>query len=65
MRGMAQDYQERYAWWMFRRGGLFVTYQNTPVLQRLLGAYFVTLSIARLVLRNVRHAQIFVCRCSV
>ncbi len=45
-----------------RPGGLFVTYQYTPVLQRLLGTYFDTTSIARLVLWNVPPALVFVCR---
>ncbi len=47
---------------VLRPGGLFVTYQYTPVLRRLLRTVFDSVSIARLVLRNVPPALVFVCR---
>lgn len=43
-------------------GGVFVTYQYTPLLRRLLAGYFDTTRIAQMVLRNLPPALVFVCR---
>lgn len=43
-------------------GGVFVTYQYTPLLRRVLRSYFDTTRITRLVLRNLPPALVFVCR---
>lgn len=43
-------------------GGVFVTYQYTPVLRNLLRSYFPNTHITRYVLRNLPPALIFVCR---
>ncbi len=43
-------------------GGVFVTYQYTPLLRRVLASYFDTTRITRLVLRNLPPALVFVCR---
>jgi phospholipid N-methyltransferase len=43
-------------------GGVFVTYQYTPVLRSLLRSYFPTTKIARFVLPNIPPALVFVCR---
>jgi phospholipid N-methyltransferase len=43
-------------------GGVFVTYQYTPVLRTLLRSYFPATQIARFVLRNIPPALVFVCR---
>lgn len=45
-----------------RSGGVFVTYQYTPVLCSLLRSYFPATRITRYVLRNIPPALIFVCR---
>lgn len=45
-----------------RPGGVFVTYQYTPLLRNLFRSYFATTTIARMVLRNVPPALVFVCR---
>ncbi|HEX6289229.1 MAG TPA: methyltransferase domain-containing protein [Herpetosiphonaceae bacterium] len=45
-----------------RPGGVFVTYQYTPVLRGLLRSYFPTARITRYVLRNIPPALVFVCR---
>lgn len=42
-------------------GGLFVTYQYTPMLLRLLRTYFPTMRIASFVLRNLPPALVLVC----
>jgi phospholipid N-methyltransferase len=43
-------------------GGVFVTYQYTPLLRKLLQAHFDTTRITRFVLRNLPPALVFVCR---
>jgi phosphatidylethanolamine/phosphatidyl-N-methylethanolamine N-methyltransferase len=43
-------------------GGVFVTYQYTPVLRGLLRSYFPATRITRYVLRNIPPALVFVCR---
>lgn len=45
-----------------RPGGVFVTYQYTPVLRKLLAGHFDTCRITRVVLRNLPPALVFVCR---
>jgi phospholipid N-methyltransferase len=45
-----------------RSGGIFVTYQYTPVLRNLLRSYFPATRITRYVLRNLPPALVFVCR---
>ena len=45
-----------------RPGGVFVTYQYTPVLRSLLRSYFPTTRIRRIVLRNLPPALVFECR---
>lgn len=45
-----------------RPGGVFVTYQYTPLLRQVLGHHFDTMRITRLVLRNLPPALVFVCR---
>jgi phosphatidylethanolamine/phosphatidyl-N-methylethanolamine N-methyltransferase len=45
-----------------RVGGVFVTYQYTPVLRNLLRSYFPATRITRYVLRNIPPALVFVCR---
>lgn len=47
-----------------RPGGVFVTYQYTPVLRSLLRSYFPTTRIRRYVLRNLPPALVFECRTS-
>jgi phospholipid N-methyltransferase len=42
-------------------GGLFVTYQYTPMLLRLLRTYFPAMRIANIVLRNLPPALVLVC----
>ena len=42
-------------------GGLFVTYQYTPMLLRLLRTYFPVVRIAKVVLRNLPPALVLVC----
>jgi phospholipid N-methyltransferase len=46
---------------VLRPGGLFVTYQYTPLMRRVLRGYFPQSYIARLVLPNLPPALIFVC----
>ena len=43
-------------------GGVFVTYQYTPLLRRVLDSHFDTTRVTRLVLRNLPPALVFVCR---
>lgn len=45
-----------------RPGGVFVTYQYTPMLRALLSSYFPTTRISRFVLRNIPPALVFECR---
>ncbi len=45
-----------------RPGGVFVTYQYTPVLRKLLISHFDDTRITRLVIRNLPPALVFVCR---
>lgn len=45
-----------------RPGGVFVTYQYTPVLRSLLHSYFPATRIRRFVLRNLPPALVFECR---
>lgn len=45
-----------------RPDGVFVTYQYTPVLRKLLRAYFPATRIRRFVLRNLPPALVFECR---
>jgi phosphatidylethanolamine/phosphatidyl-N-methylethanolamine N-methyltransferase len=45
-----------------RPGGVFVTYQYTPVLRNLLRSYFPATRITRYVLLNIPPALVFVCR---
>lgn len=47
-----------------RPGGVFVTYQYTPVLRDLLRSYFPDTRIRRFVLRNLPPALVFECRAS-
>jgi phospholipid N-methyltransferase len=45
-----------------RPNGVFVTYQYTPILRKLLKAHFDSTRITRFVLRNLPPALVFVCR---
>lgn len=47
-----------------RPGGVFVTYQYTPLLRALLRAYFPSTRISRFVLPNLPPALVFECRIS-
>lgn len=47
---------------VLRPGGVFVTYQYTPVLRNILRTYFPLTRISRLVLRNLPPALVFECR---